>query len=191
MINRRRRCGDEAPGVGERRSRMLLTELIGLRSAPAATLTCGSSARAAIIACQISGVRRSARYSVATLWMAPPSARQCQGCWALIKVFDHLGGAHPWKRSRPSVSTSRNRVSRLMALMRGQRGHPPSAEASRRPGVLGEAAALPGRHRGLCLVTSSVAPAAGTRPDVRVMPLAKVKPTSMTEERHGRRGGHW
>jgi hypothetical protein len=30
--------------------------------------------------------------------------------------------------------------------------------------VLPEAAALPGRHRGLCLVTPSVARAAGTRP---------------------------
>jgi hypothetical protein len=30
--------------------------------------------------------------------------------------------------------------------------------------VLPEAAALPGRHRGLCLITPSVARAAGTRP---------------------------
>ena len=45
-----------------------------------------------------------------------------------------------------------------------------------RPGVLPEAAAMPGWYRGLRLVASLVARAAGARATVRLMPPAYVKP---------------
>src|SRR3990172_8809788 len=60
------------------------------------------------------------------------------------------------RHSEVGVSSARRR--------RGRQGaHPPSAEAPLRPGVLPEAAAMPGWYRGLRLIASLVAPTQGAR----------------------------
>ena len=56
------------------------------------------------------------------------------------------------------------------------KGHPPSVEASRRPGFLPETATVPNRHRGLCLSHHWSRELQALGHTVRLMPPAYVKP---------------
>src|SRR6266436_5402921 len=69
-------------------------------------------------------------------------------------------------------------------------GHPPPVEASPRPGVLSEAAAMPGWHRGLRLVAPLVARTSGDR-SYRSADAAGLREAlcQTAEERYGRRRG--
>src|SRR3970040_2242117 len=69
----------------------------------------------------------------------------------------HASGHHNRSRYREvGISGARRRRGR-------QRAHPPSAEAPLRPGVLREAAAVPGWYRSLRVIASLVAPTQGAR----------------------------
>ena len=72
--------------------------------------------------------------------------------------------------AKSGISGARHRRGR-------QRAHPPQAEAALRPGVLREAATMPGRHRSLRLVASLVARELGARAERGwLMPPAYAKP---------------
>src|SRR3970040_2788983 len=82
--------------------------------------------------------------------------------WVLL-MLPRFGGAnhasghdHRSRHRQVGISGGRRRRGR-------QTAHPPSAEASLRPGVLPEAVAMPGWHRGLCQVASLVARTKGAR----------------------------
>src|SRR3972149_10480289 len=110
--------------------------------------------------------------------------------WVLL-MLPRFGGANHARddnnRSRQSevgVSSARRR--------RGRQGaHPPSAEAPLRPGVLREAAAMPGWYRGLRHVESLVAPTQGARA-YRALDAAGLREAlrQAAEERYHRRRGH-
>src|SRR3990172_2221648 len=82
--------------------------------------------------------------------------------WVLL-VLPRFGGPnhanghnHRSRHRQVGISGARHR--------RGRQGaHPPSAEAPLCPGVLPEAAAMPGWYRGLRLIASLVAPTQGAR----------------------------
>src|SRR3990170_4241567 len=83
--------------------------------------------------------------------------------WVLL-MLPRFGGAnhanghnHRSRHRQVGISGARHRRGR-------QRAHPPSAEAAVRPGVLREAAAMPGWYRSLRVIASLVAPTQGTRP---------------------------
>src|SRR5262245_42278893 len=81
------------------------------------------------------------------------------------------------RRLRRSVSTSPSQSFRCMALMLPANDCPPAVEASPGHSVFPEASAMPGRHRGVRLISLLVARA--PRPlghRVRLMPPAYVKP---------------
>src|SRR6476660_8061096 len=83
--------------------------------------------------------------------------------WALLRLPRFRGATH----ANDNDNRSRHRQVGLSGPRSGCRwrgGHPPPVEASLRPGVLSEAATMPGWHRGLRLVSLLVARAPGTRP---------------------------
>src|SRR5258706_5068686 len=104
--------------------------------------------------------------------------------WALLRLPRFRGANH----ANDNDNRSRHRQVGLSGLRSGCRwsgGHPPPVEASPRPGVLSEAAAMPGWHRGLRLVSPLVARAAGTWP-YRAIDAAGLREAlrQTAEERH-------
>ena len=75
-----------------------------------------------------------------------------------------FGGAKSCKRLLPSVSTCEVGFPGSRRRSEGQCGASPPDQAALRSGVLPEAAAVPGRHRSLCLGASLVAPTASAWP---------------------------
>src|SRR3954471_132037 len=94
------------------------------------------------------------------LWTAPPPARSATDVGAVKAPT--IQRSYPCKRPRQSVSTLRSRSSRFTELMLPARWSSAAVEASVRPFVFPEVAAVPGRHRSLRLVAPLVARAAST-----------------------------
>src|SRR5258705_5344963 len=107
--------------------------------------------------------------------------------WALLRLPRFRGANH----ANDNDNRSRHRQVVLPGLRSGCQwsgGHRPQFEASPRPGVLSEAAAMPGWHRGLRLVSPLVTRTPGTWP-YRAINAASLREAlrQAAEERHGRR----
>src|SRR5712672_3196503 len=105
--------------------------------------------------------------------------------WALLRLPRFRGANH----ANDNDNRSRHRqVSFPGSRRRRWRpgDHPPPVEASPRAGVLSEAAAMPGWHRGLRLVSPLVTRAAGTW-SYRAIDAAGLREAlrQTAEERHG------